>query len=73
VNTQSNPNNCGGCGLACDKGNICRDAHCVCPGGFEACDADGGTQCTNTRNDAANCGGCGRSCDGGRCVNGDCR
>src|SRR5262245_57644534 len=57
IDTRSDPDHCGGCGLACDPGQACMAGQCVlqCNGGTTACS----NACVNTASDPANCGGCG--------------
>ena len=71
INTKTNPDNCGTCGNACGKDNLCSDGMCVseCKGGTEVCAG----ACIDTQNDPANCGTCGikcaaeELCSGGKC------
>ena len=60
TDTQSDSQNCGGCGNACAAGLACSSGVCTlsCGGGTTKC----GNLCTNTNNDAQNCGGCGTTC-----------
>ncbi|MBX3186535.1 MAG: hypothetical protein KF819_05955 [Labilithrix sp.] len=58
VDTGSDPANCGGCGLACEAGEICWRGACGCPAGFTRC----GTECKNTSSDNESCGGCNATC-----------
>jgi hypothetical protein len=57
VETDVDPNNCGGCGDVCDTGETCSSGQCelVCSGGTTDCGGD----CVDTNIDPANCGGCG--------------
>jgi hypothetical protein len=68
ANTQSDPNNCGACGNACQAGQVCTGGVCGCGPGQTLC---GGT-CVNTLNDPLNCGACGTSCGAGVCDGGVC-
>lgn len=70
VDTQSDPANCGGCGNACEAGDVCSAGQCglQCNGGTTSCD----DACVNTTNDPGHCGGCDRPCASGMCSNGTC-
>ena len=77
---------CGGCGLACAAGQICRDALCLaaataCSPGTADCRADAPGCETPIGGDVMNCGACGRACSfpgaaagcaGGVCALGAC-
>jgi hypothetical protein len=54
----SDPVNCGGCGLKCKDGVICWLGACGCPSGFTQC----GQDCKRLDSDAKNCGACGNVC-----------
>ncbi len=70
VDYQSDSRNCGGCGQACQTGQACVAAKCVCREGSSLCD---GT-CVVTDSDARNCGTCGNSCAGNQvCEGGTCK
>lgn len=70
---QSDPNNCGACGVKCDvaKAEVCSQGTCAlaCGGGTTKC----GSACVDLQNDARNCGGCGTACaQGESCSAGKC-
>jgi hypothetical protein len=71
VDTDTDMNNCGGCGNRCLPlgGHVCDDGKCTCPPGAPT-ECDG--KCVNTGIDQGHCGGCGYSCRKGRCLNGAC-
>jgi hypothetical protein len=69
VNEQTDPNNCGGCGVACSTNNgtpACQFGLCAiqtCNAGFQDCDHNSADGCeVNTKTDPNNCGGCGAVC-----------
>jgi hypothetical protein len=65
--------NCGGCGIACQVGQVCQDSQCVCEPGATFCNG----ACVNTNTDPNDCGGCAgeggsvcgseQVCEGGQC------
>ncbi|MCS6914897.1 MAG: hypothetical protein NZ890_16885 [Myxococcota bacterium] len=71
VQTASNPDHCGGCGIACSELQVCSLGQCAdnCAGGLALC----GRQCVDVASDTMNCGGCGRRCaEGAVCEQGRC-
>ncbi len=67
---QSDPLNCGGCGIECASDEICAKGACepICPG-ETLC----GEKCVDTQNDSRNCGGCGLECASDEfCAEGAC-
>jgi hypothetical protein len=73
VDTLSNIDNCGGCGIACTGGKLCREVAigfvgCACRDSETECN---GT-CANLQTDPNNCGQCGHVCASGACENGLC-
>ncbi|AKU92298.1 hypothetical protein [Vulgatibacter incomptus] len=69
VDPNVDPNNCGGCGIACGGNFVCSDGACVCPSGKTDCEG----RCVDTRSDSRNCGGCGVVCEAGTfCLDGAC-
>jgi hypothetical protein len=75
LDTQHDPNNCGGCGMKCDPGFVCSDGGCSlsCMNGLTICDGPSGKRCTNLQTDDRNCGMCGKACNPGfKCDMGQC-
>jgi len=71
VDTRYDPNNCGGCGIACTDGELCNEGTCSggCGLGTVACDG----VCVDTEVDPAHCGDCGNACAAGEvCAGGAC-
>ena len=71
-NYQTNPSNCGSCGVSCANGQGCASGACsgsACTSGYTSCS---GT-CVNTSTDPNNCGACAVSCPSGDvCSKGTC-
>src|SRR5437868_14393832 len=71
VDTTSDGNNCGACGVTCERGTWCGMGRCdvACPAGQAAC----GDRCVTLESDRAHCGACGTACkDGEVCSAGRC-
>ena len=70
VDTTSDANHCGDCGVACQNGESCDAGECGIDCGDETrCNG----VCVDTESDPNNCGGCGSACETGKvCGNGDC-
>ena len=71
VDTDTNPDNCGACGILCGDSEVCDAGECVsrCGGGTTECDG----ACVNLDSDPGNCGACGTECDPGMvCSDGEC-
>jgi hypothetical protein len=70
ANLQTDPTNCGACGMLCGSGGVCTAGACSCPAGAVSCP---GFACVNLASDPANCGACGNKCPGGAlCISGVC-
>jgi len=83
VNTQTDPHNCGACGVACSSPNAtsaCVNGACTvaaCHNGFSDCDNNPANGCeTNTSISVSSCGACGNVCSTPNgtpaCTNGFC-
>jgi hypothetical protein len=61
VRLDSDQQNCGGCGNACDAGTVCAQSQCgtTCTAPLDGCDAG---LCIDTLHDPDHCGGCGIVC-----------
>lgn len=71
VNTDNDPENCGGCGFSCDAGDVCGGGQCLaeCPEPTIECEG----ACAETEVDPNNCGGCGVTCsDDEECRDSQC-
>jgi stigma-specific protein Stig1 len=71
IDTAQNPQHCGGCGKACNPGDLCVGGVCAtgCPPGLEDCFG----VCVDVSTDPQNCGGCGNPCPPGwLCAGGGC-
>jgi hypothetical protein len=84
INTNNDPNNCGGCGIKCTIANgtaACVNGMCAvgtCNVGFQDCDGQVSNGCeTSTGTDVNNCGMCGKVCNlpnaTSTCTNGACQ
>ncbi len=79
ANLQTDPANCGACGMACQPPAgataTCSAKTCgyACVAGLGDCDGDSTNGCeTDVLTDSANCGVCGHACNGAACSNGYC-
>lgn len=71
VDTATDPNNCGYCGLRCPAGVGCIDGACACPDGGTFCTSN--YACSDLATDPMNCGRCGDPCPAGvACTGGRC-
>jgi choice-of-anchor A domain-containing protein len=68
LDAQSDPNNCGTCGLRCSANALCLAGSCSCAPMRPLC----GTDCVDPEADPANCGACGNVCPSGACSGGVC-
>jgi DNA-binding beta-propeller fold protein YncE len=70
VNTDQEPEHCGGCGKDCRLG-VCTNGNCNCAGGaLGSC----GGNCVDLSRHNAHCGGCGNACAAGQgCLRSLCR
>ena len=78
-NLASDATNCGACGNACDRGELCDAGECVpadqgCSAGLSECRGQNDTMaCVDTDNDVFNCGDCGERCGSDEvCADGNC-
>jgi len=76
IDTESDRDNCGACGVTCGADEVCVAGVCgplECAPEYADCDGDVVTGCESfTRNDPSNCGGCGVACGSGVCMGGGC-
>jgi hypothetical protein len=63
VDTQTDPANCGACGVTCTGGKTYQGGSCVCPTGTQDCNGVCQECCVD-----ADCGQGGQVCQGGSCV-----
>lgn len=68
TSTDTDAENCGDCGVACDPGDVCDEGACAspCPGMLTRC----GGECVDTLTSVLHCGGCNAPCDEGEVCNG---
>ncbi|PIV99657.1 MAG: hypothetical protein COW42_10320 [Deltaproteobacteria bacterium CG17_big_fil_post_rev_8_21_14_2_50_63_7] len=71
---ESDPDNCGGCGIVCGTNESCQNFECRCPSvwgdtNYTSC----GGVCTYIGSDPLNCGGCNIECTSDElCISGSC-
>jgi len=57
IDTRTDDDHCGACGVACGAGQTCEDGECRCDHGTDCDDS-----CVETDADPTNCGACGQEC-----------
>jgi hypothetical protein len=81
IDTSSCGLNCGGCGHACELGEVCANGACVpwydhvdpCPLGLTNCGREGEIECVDLEGDVLHCGSCANQCSPeADCVDGVC-
>ncbi len=70
VRPDSDPRNCGACGVVCGEGEVCAGG--ACGGGCGAPRTTCGDRCVDLLRDPDHCGACGVECDSGVCAGGVC-
>ncbi|UJR78158.1 hypothetical protein [Sandaracinus amylolyticus] len=71
VDTRTDVEHCGGCGVACPTGGVCEGGACRCPIGLELCEEQ--NACNTIGTSVRSCGVCRVSCDDGtQCIDGEC-
>ncbi len=81
--TQTDPKNCGGCGIVCGETETCQYGICTssCGNNLTSCRTADGERCKDLQNDPDNCGECGNQCalgnislhfTGSQCSRGKC-
>ncbi len=70
VRPETDPSNCGGCGIMCTSGQFCSAGTCMaaCVAPTLRC----GGRCIDVTSDADNCGACGTRCPSGICIASAC-
>jgi hypothetical protein len=58
VDLQTTSSDCGACGAACPKDQVCRAGRCACPSGLASC----GGACVDVASNSAHCGQCDKAC-----------
>jgi len=70
VDTGSDPNHCGDCGVVCPPNRTCAESECVCLEGLRDCFGE----CVDTSSNPNHCGDCGILCpEGWVCDRGECK
>ncbi|HVY31133.1 MAG TPA: kelch repeat-containing protein [Polyangiaceae bacterium] len=73
VDTQVNPENCGGCGKVVGTNQVCVGGKPTCAAGFADCDQNPNDCEVDTRTDSQHCGSCNGVCKAGaECQSGSC-
>jgi hypothetical protein len=69
-NLRTDPDNCGACGAACARLEVCNNGRCdTSCGNLTSCNGI----CRDLAHDPGHCGSCGNACDSGEvCVDGEC-
>ncbi len=68
LDMNSDTQNCGGCGIQCNDGELCTSGHCMltCQAGTERCETQSGSVvCADLSTSTAHCGSCNNACPSG--------